>query len=396
MGGQKPGSRTEPLFLSEEDARQVLRDYCVQGVDHPVTTKQADFLVSRLNPQLWLARRTDVDGGIGETRLGGAPDLPKGMAWPIRPIAPNAGEKAAEWQEHHAWIARHLTQELPFEFLGQIDLTEAAHHSAHVQGLPPSGRLLFFWDGATGILESGAQTCRVIHDETPAAKLARLAVPAKFTEMEASWREPDPKMIPHFEAIIRNLDAAGQKEAADAMREAAHKSKNPDPTIKKPFVYPSRAMRLEPIWVLPKQNAIELTLDHEMTAFAEGDETGEHYSLLTGNDIGPFTSDQTNMRRSQDWLTLEARRPRLMGPAHPEQDDPRYAALPTTEMPPYPWNAATIGDAARKAEAWQTLLQVSMADLAQIVTEGTVYFMILKTDLAQRDSSRVVASYQQT
>ena len=45
---------------------------------------------------------------------------------------------------------------------------------------------------------------------------------------------------------------------------------------------------------------------------------------------------------------------------------------------------------------WQLLLQVSMADLAQITTEGTIYFMIHTADLAKRDFSRVVAAYQQT
>ncbi len=37
-----------------------------------------------------------------------------------------------------------------------------------------------------------------------------------------------------------------------------------------------------------------------------------------------------------------------------------------------------------------------MADLAQVDTEGTVYFMIHNDDLAKRDFSRVVASHQQT
>lgn len=396
MDSKKPSGRIVPMFLSEADAREVMGEHCIRGVDHPMTAMQVDFLISRLQPQLWLARLGNGDGGLGETRLGGAPDLPKGAAWPMRPVPPDADKKAEQWSKHHGWVARQIAQALPFEFIGQIDLTYAARHQTHAQGLPTSGRLLFFWDGAAGILESGAQTCRVIHDDTPVADLARLPVPEKFTEMETWWREPDPKMIPHFEAMIRNLDAAGHKDAANAMREAARESEKPDPTLKKPFVYPARAMRLEPLWVLPRQNAIELTLDKELTTFANGDETGEHYSILTGNDVGPFTVDRSNMRRTQDWLTCEARRTRLMGPAHPEQDDPRYSVLPATELPPYPWNAATIADAARKAEAWQTLLQVSIADLAQLATEGTVYFMILKTDLAKRNFSRVVASYQQT
>jgi hypothetical protein len=396
MDNKKPGGRIEPLFLSEADARNVMRDYCMSGVDQPLNATQADFLVSRLRPQLWLAPRKAGGGGSGETRFGGAPDLAKGAAWPMRTVAPEAGKKAAEWQEHHAWIARQVTQELPFEFVGQIDLTETARHSAHAQGLPASGRLLFFWDGAAGILESGAHTCRVIHDETPVAGLARLPVPEKFAEMEAWWREPDPKQIAHLEQVARNLEAAGQTESATAMREAARQSQHPDPNLIKPFVYPARSMRFQPLWVLPSNGSLELSGDPELTAFADGDQTRVHYSLLTGNDVGPFTSDRSNMRRTQDWATHEARRSRLVGPAHPVQDDPRYIAVGEANLPPYPWDTAKFTDAMRSAGDWQMLLQVSVADLAQLQTEGTIYFMIRKDDLAKRDFSRVVASYQQT
>ena len=242
----------------------------------------------------------------------------------------------------------------------------------------------------------GRKRAIVIYDASRVDGLERLAIPALFTEMEAWWREPDPKQIEHFKTMARDLDAAGQKSAANAMRAAARTSETPDPTLKKPFLYPARAKQLMPIWVLPKQNTVELTLDDALTAFANDDQTSEHYSLLTSNDIGPFTTDRTNMRRTQDWLTLEARRTRLLGPPEPEQDDPRYTALPVHELPPYPWNPADIAEAARKAEAWQLLLQVSIADLSQAQTEGTVYFMILKSDLANRDFSRVVAAYQQT
>ena len=183
---------------------------------------------------------------------------------------------------------------------------------------------------------------------------------------------------------------------AKAMRDVARKSETPDPKSTKPFVYPSRAMQLKPIWVLPKQNAIELTLDKELTAFADGDDTREHYSVLTSNDIGPFTSDRSNMRRSQDWMTLQSRETRFLGPPMPEQDDPRFDALDQSQLPPYPWNAAQIAEGARKASEWQLLLQVSIADLSQLQTEGTVYFMIRKSDLAKRDFSRVVSTYQQT
>jgi hypothetical protein len=42
------------------------------------------------------------------------------------------------------------------------------------------------------------------------------------------------------------------------------------------------------------------------------------------------------------------------------------------------------------------LLQIAVADLAQIPREGTIYFVIPKVALARRDFSEVHAYYQQT
>jgi Domain of unknown function (DUF1963) len=350
MDNKKRGGRTEPLFQSEADAREVMREHCMQGADIPMTAQQVDMVASRLRPQFWLAWRKDADtGGPGETRFGGTPDLPNGITWPIRPAAANLENIAAQWKNSHGWIIKQLQHALPFEFIGQIDLAEAARFPTHAAGLPSAGRLLVFWDGALGYLEKGSHTCHVIFDETPVAELKRLDVPARFADMEAWWREPDPKQIEHFKTMARTLEASGEKAAAKAMREAASTSEKPDPKSTKPFVYPSRAMQLKPIWVLPKQNAIELTLDKDLNNFADGDDTREHYSLLTSNDIGPFTSDQSNMRVSQDWLMLQSRESRFMGSPGPEQDDPRFDALDQSQLPPYPWDVAQIADSARKA-----------------------------------------------
>ena len=398
-GNDAAGSRAEPLFVSETDARAVIREHCTGDVDAPITEQQIDLLVSRLKPQFWLAHHRD-GGWLCETRLGGAPDLPKGSAWPMRPVPPDASQKAEQWKVNHRWIARHITQELPFEFIGQIDFAELSRELESQFSLPAEGRLLFFWDGAVGLLESGSHTCRVIFDETPSTPLGehieRLQFPAKFDEMEAWWREPDPKATAHFQKMAETLAGADQNAAAQAMRNLAEKSKSPDPHSRKPFVYPARAMKLVPLLVLPSQNSIELTQDAELTAFANGDDTSEHYTLLTSNDMGPFSADRSNMRRTQDYVSSEARRVRLLGPPHPEQDDPRFDALPKSELPPYPWNDAQIAETSRKAADWLLLLQVSIADLTQLDTEGTVYFMVHKEDFAKRDFSRVVASYQQT
>jgi hypothetical protein len=393
---KKPGNRIEPLFLSEADARQVINDYCVQYAENPLNPEQITFLISRLQRQLWLTLRKDGGGGLGETRLGGAPDLPKGTPWPIRPVPVDLEQKAKEWNGYHAWVLKQMQHALPFEFIGQVDLAEVARTSTYAEGLPTMGRLLFFWDGALGLLEAGSATCRVIHDQTAEASLERLPIPDQFTTMENWWREPDPKTIAHFKEMVRTLEAAGQKEAAKAMREALRKSEKPDLTATKPFVYPARAMRFESLMALPHRNTVELMQNKELSAFANDDNTSEHYALLTSNDVGPFTSDKSNMRRTQDWLSIQARRSRFMGPPDPEQQDPRFDAVGKANLPPYPWRGDMLTNASRKAAEWQLLLQVPTSILTRKVSEGTIYFMIQKADLARQDFSRVVASYQQT
>jgi hypothetical protein len=411
MDNKKRGNRAEPLFLSEADAREVMRDHCMRGVDHPMSSKQMDLLVSRLRPQFWLAPRKDGGGGPGETRVGGTPDLPKGAAWPMRAIPANAREMAASFEKFAAqhWMAAHALRELPFEFIAQIELAEAARQGEGINGLPDTGRLIFFWDGVLGLHHGGAPACKVFWDETPAGGLETVAIPPVFAELDAAYavaqhdaaKGTTQDMLKALPDTARMMRSAGVPEsdierALEAIRENAAREPVFDPSLKKPFVYPARAMRLIPLLVLPKQNALELTQDRELTAFADGEDTRAHYWLLTSNDIGPFTTDRSNMRRSQEWLTSEARRSRFLGAPQPEQDDPRFDAVGSADLPPYPWNDAKRAEAIRTASDWQLLLQVSMADLAQITTEGTLYFMVHKADLAKRDFSRVVASYQQT
>ena len=411
MTGGKDSGRLEPLFRSEADAREVITKYCMGDADEPLTAGQRDILLSRLLPQMWLAPSDAETATLGTTRLGGAPDLPKGTAWPMRSAEPELSKAAASSSHPNPWVVRQLAETVPFEFIGQIDLGDATSFPKHVQGLPSVGRLYFFLDVAMQMHgpSSGPQACKVSYDTSPIDGLERLTLPAKFDEMENWWRTPDPNQIKVradteriLKDMLRDFEAKGQTEEAQSTREAlseiAKPLAPPDPNLKKPFLHPPRAKRIEPLFVLPKDSTIEFQLDAELKSFA-GNREGhfdEHYSLLTSNDMGPFTTDPSGLRRTQAWLTMEARRNRLMGPPEPEQDDPRYGALPESDLPPYPWNEAQTHQMALKATAWQMLLQVSMADLSQVATEGTVYFIIHKDDLAKRDFSRVTAVYQQT
>jgi hypothetical protein len=84
-----------------------------------------------------------------------------------------------------------------------------------------------------------------------------------------------------------------------------------------------------------------------------------------------------------------------------EQDDPRYDAAfradPTLQPRLQADRKAVWREVEARAAEWALLLQVDQAALMQArFVEGTVYYMIRKSDLASRDFSRVEVIYQQT
>lgn len=96
-----------------------------------------------------------------------------------------------------------------------------------------------------------------------------------------------------------------------------------------------------------------------------------------------------------------AARQQLLGLPLPEQDDPRYSAVVTTELGVQFLTPETARESwpriAAAAPQWRLLLQIDMQDyLQQPYVEGTVYFLIRRDDLAARAFDKVVAIYQQT
>jgi uncharacterized protein YwqG len=97
--------------------------------------------VARLSrASIRLTRAASDGGAAGASRLGGAPDVPDGFAWPT-------------------WDDRELA------FLGQLDLAEVAAVDAELP-LPAAGRLLFFYDlerRPAGLSSAHRGSCRVVH-----------------------------------------------------------------------------------------------------------------------------------------------------------------------------------------------------------------------------------------
>lgn len=392
---QDTGDRREPLFLSEADVRDVLQAYGTTASYEPLAAQHVELLLTCLQKQLWLAP-AEGQGGLGSTRTGGTPDMASSASWPLRAAMPERAQAARERKWAGLWIARQLAEDVPFEFIAQVDLAEVAGVLGEVDQRPSSGRLLFFLDMAVLMDRSDGddRASLVVHDASPLENLVTLEVPAKFDDMESWWHTPDPAQAQHYEAMANDLDAQGQREAAQAMRDLAANADHD--TSKKPFVYPRLAKRLMPLLVLPDKSALEFGTNPELSAFAHDDETSDCYELLTANDIGPFTADPNGFRVTQSWLMREARRVRMMGPPGPEQSDPRYAAVDRAERPAYPWDSAASAEMTRKASKWRLLLQVSIADLSQQSSEGTVYFMVHEDDLGKADFTNAQVVYQQT
>ncbi len=338
------------MFKSREHARQIIHQIAVgEADDEPLPADRIEVLLDGLVPQFWIAREDEAEPRAGTTRFGGAPDLPPGAPWPIRMAPPDAERAADDLEQHFDWIAKHIVRDLPFEFLAEIDLAEAARHPGHAAALPHEGRLLFFWDGVVGLMRSDPAMCHVIWDRTPADARVRHPVPPLLAALEAAY--------------------------------------DPDGRFKKPYIYPERRMRLAPILALPEHTTADLAANRALDAIANDPRYEWSYGNLTAMDEGQFTTDGLRGARLQ----------RFLGTPIPDQDDPRFDAITADGFPPAPWRGEQLAEASARALDWQLLLQLDLGDLSQQeLTEGTVYFVIRKTDLAKADFSRVHAVYQQT
>jgi uncharacterized protein YwqG len=403
-GSKLSKTRATPLFSDEADARAVFKRYCIDEADDPISLADVELLIARLRPYIWIEARKTSEVSKYKTHFGGAPELPPGASWPLRPPAVHAKaqiDRLLRYRKEAAWLSSYITQEVPFEFIAQIDLAEAAQQTKASEGLPAAGRLLFFWDDSVGIYAGGQKACKVIFDETPADQVVALPIPPKFSELEKVWAAAEvagaketyeglKKSLPDTIEMMKKsgVDQASLDSAVKALD--AHMANPPpiDPNMKKPFVYPHRTMKLTSLLQLPHTHTPEAILDAALDTLTKTSAGEQCYEILLSNDTGPFDT--------KDKFANEARRQRFMGTPVPEQDDPRFEAIIDAGYPPAPWEGDALRDAANKASEWRLLLQIAVADLAQVLREGTIYFLVRNDDLARRDFSKAHAYYQQT
>ena len=121
----------------------------------------ADALLSRTAPAIWLATQETEEAviGLGETRMGGRPDLPDGVDWPSR-------------------------EGRPLSFLGQLNLADVFGMVA-ADVLPTRGFLYFFYDSEQqvwGFDPEDAGSWSVIYADTEEGELGRESWPEDMPE----------------------------------------------------------------------------------------------------------------------------------------------------------------------------------------------------------------------
>jgi Domain of unknown function (DUF1963) len=253
-------------------------------------------------------------------------------------------------------------RQLPFDFTAQIDLAEAAKLGNIANALPHEGRLLFFCDVTVIPWRSGAESCRVIWDRTPVTALERKARPQVMIELA--------------EKYVVGWNEIAQKHGWD-----------PGNIEETPYWGPARAMRLAPRLQLPDRHSVDGQDNAALLAALSDEDIEEAYCDLFGEYWGKDVSAPV--------------RQQLLGSPITEQRDPRYDAIVVADygvqyLESDAYRAAWPNIKTAAAD-WHLLFQLDLKDyLQQKLTEGTVYFVMRKSDLAARDFDQVVAIYQQT
>ncbi|MCO5159213.1 MAG: YwqG family protein [Aquamicrobium sp.] len=313
---------------------------------------------------------------IGGTRLGGTPDAPAGFVWP-RPARPDDPDEIARRGNEDAGreMRAHMALDLPYAFIAQVDLTEAAALGPAASALPSEGRLLFFYDLAIGPWDTGTRVARVIWERSPADALRPLAVPDDLAAAAAR------------EAQERAAIAAEFGDGDEDVDEDAGGGTN--------YGAPARAMTLRQAWRLPDPHALEIAAMPDFAAVARGESDDPMLQDL-------FSAYEEALEEFGDRYPAETwQRQQLLGSPMPEQDDPRYDAVVVTG-----WGKQHLSgeewlehrdEVLLKAHDWTLLLQIDIGDWMQArFVEGTIYFLIRRDHLEKHRFDEVVAVYQQT
>ncbi len=235
------------MFSTAHEARKALEETFGSGM--------ADTIATALMPAIVLTPLAEAGAAVpGATRIGGTPDLPNGFSWPMRPAPANVDEIVGRGGPTHApHLRKHLERELPFEFVAQVDLAEAARLGPAAASVPGEGRLLFFYDGAVAPWHNGPESCRVIWDCTPIAGLEPKPRPEALTALG--------------EEYVKQWNQTAQKHGWPPAK--------PDDV---PYWGPAQPARLEVRLRLPHPHSVEAQENAQLMAALEDEDAADAYS----------------------------------------------------------------------------------------------------------------------
>ncbi|MBP0617858.1 DUF1963 domain-containing protein [Jiella mangrovi] len=327
---------------------------------------QLDIVVEALVPAIVFAPLPDSVRKTGGSRLGGTPDMAPGSVWP----SPTPPEDPAEIADRGRGetLRQHLAADLPFAFIAQLDLKDAAALGDIAADLPDAGRLLFFADLPVLPWEAGSRPVRVVYDQSAESDLAPLPMHAELSEAAAAERAEMAKIQERF-GRARPPETAGTHFAAVG-----------------------REIKLRKVFKLPDPASLEIAAIPDLQVRSQSPATDDFRDDY--EEAIELFQEGFDSRRS-------GKRQQLLGSPQPEQDDPRYDAVVVStfgkqDLSSQEWqaNKAMIKE---RAVEWRLLFQLDLADWMQAdLIEGTIFFLIRQDDLTRHDFDRVVGVYQQT
>lgn len=191
----------EPLPRTREEFRSSLS---ASGLPRPVV----DRLTAQARPALLLTTEAAEEAAIapGACKLGGCPDLPAGVGWPMRTPYADAARRAglhrgaaerllADAKRPGSWISPEGAQSFhreymakadavesafPLSFIGQLDLAALAREEGFDPVFPTEGRLLLFydfWERPEEFVPESFAGWQLLWDRSPVAGLVRTEVP---------------------------------------------------------------------------------------------------------------------------------------------------------------------------------------------------------------------------
>ena len=351
------------MFDTPTDARHAL--------EAVLTKPQLELVMPALVPAIGFVPAPAVKSEPGATRFGGTPDLPPGLAWPIRQRPADADAIAKRGNaDANAAMAAHFAKALPYAFVAQVDLAQVAVLGPVAQALPGEGRLLVFYDFVTGPYETGSEVVRVIWDRSPPDALVPQPLPPALTVAIEEER----------------------RETVESYRK--HGMKPPEnPTSV--YASPGRSMTPKSVLRLPNRFAGDMDDHPVLEALWDTEIKGKRSFRDAYQELAAHFTDRYYDKANP------GRRHQLLGSADPEQDDPRYDAVVVSRfgvqhLEREDWKAK-FPEIREEAKTWRLLMQLDLSDLAQDdLTEGTLYILIRDEDLKARRFEKAVAVYQQT